>query len=151
MMTLAGRGNVLRKMSKFALIALCNVQLAALVVFSLVVPKAMGAETAAELASICMPIAQTPPASDGELHFKPTFDNGRCWGAFAAIQSLSRIKSTLDKPPLLGICAPAQTTRRELVKAFMDYVGSHPELRTQDFSVAVIVALRSQYPCGNSQ
>lgn len=77
------------------------------------------------------------------------FDNGRCWGAFAAVQELSRIKSAVDKPPLLGVCAPTDTTRRELVRAFTDYVRSHPESRTEEFSVVAIIALRSQYPCKN--
>jgi hypothetical protein len=44
-----------------------------------------------------------------------------------------------------------ETTRRELVKGFTDYVDRHPESCTQEFSVVIIIALRSQYPCRNSE
>lgn len=149
-MTSAGKGSWLRTIRRLACASLCNVQVVALVVFSAVAPKAMSMESAGEIASICIAVVNTEAGPDGELHFKPTFDSGRCWGTFAAVQALSRIKSVADRPPLLGICAPADTTRRDLVKIFIDYVNSHPESRTQDFSVVAIIALRSQYPCRNS-
>lgn len=140
---------MLRTLSRFGCISLCNALVAAPVICAMLVPKAMAAETAGEFAAICMTIVDTAPTSNGELHFSLTFDNGRCWGAFAAVQELSRIKSAVDKPPLLGVCAPTDTTRRELVRAFTDYVRSHPESRTEEFSVVAIIALRSQYPCKN--
>ena len=146
-----GRRHLLRAIGRFARVSWAIAPVAAVIVFLAHVPKAFGAETAEELALICTSIAGTSPASDGQLYFNQTFDNGRCWGAFAAVQALSRIKSAVDRPPLLGICAPTETTRRELVKVFIDYIAGHPELRTQDFSVVVIMALRRQYPCRNSE
>jgi hypothetical protein len=139
-----------RARSRFARVWLGSAPLVAVIAYVALVPKAFGAETAGEFASLCTSIVGAVPASDGQLHFNPTFDNGRCWGAFAAVQALSRIKSAVDRPPLLGICAPEETTRRELIKIFTDYVADHPELRTQDFSVVVVTALRRRYPCRNS-
>jgi hypothetical protein len=119
----------------------------ALVTISMLSWPARAAETAGELATLCIGVANAPVARDGRLHFDPTFENGRCWGAFAAVQELSRMKRTTEEPPLLGICAPETTTRLDLIKAFSDYVRAHPESRTEQFSVIVIASLRTRFPC----
>ena len=108
---------------------------------------ALAAETAGEFVSLCATVTAAPTNKTGQLSFEPTFESGRCWGAFAAVQELSRIKRDVDKAPLLGICAPERTTRRQLVEIFADYVRSHPEAREQQFAVVVIIALEARFPC----
>ncbi len=134
-----------RLSAKYAV--LCTTYIVSLFIVIALPSQVTAAETAAEFAAICAKVAASAPGSEGRLHFEPNFENGRCWGAFAAAQALSRIKSATDKPPLLGICTPEESTRLELVKVFVDYVNTHPESRTQDFAVVMIIALRSRYPC----
>jgi hypothetical protein len=110
--------------------------------------KILAAETADEILSICERVTVAAADVGGQLHFDPTFEAGRCWGAFAAVQGLSRIKTGMSLPPILGICAPENTTRQELIRTFSNYVRTHPEFRSQDFAVVVVIALRSRYGCG---
>jgi len=91
--------------------------------------------------------ASVPPVQGGRLDFEPTFENGRCWGAFAAVQEFSRIKTDAAQPPALGICAPEDTTRPDLIRIFTDYVRSHPRSLSEQFAVIVIVSLRDRFPC----
>lgn len=109
--------------------------------------RALASETAGEFASLCSNVSVAAKTPDGQVHFDSNFDSGRCWGAFAAVQELSRIRADMTKPPLLGICAPENATRLELIKAFVGYVSVHPEVRRQEFSAVVLISLRSRFPC----
>jgi hypothetical protein len=122
----------------------------ALVSLDMFSSRVFATETADELVSDCANVSAAQTTRDGQLHFEPTFENGRCWGAFAAVQELSRIKLDAASPPALGICAPENTTRLELIKVFSTYVRSHPESRAQQFAVVVVLSLHSRYPCSGS-
>jgi hypothetical protein len=109
------------------------------------------AETAGELVSFCSNVITAPDVRAGKLHYDPTFENARCWGGFAAVQELSRVKNELHEPPLLGIRAPRDTTCLELIKVFVSYVRSHPESGDEPFATVVILVLSSRIPCAGTE
>lgn len=78
-----------------------------------------------------------------------TFDDGFCWGAFAAIQDLSWIVSDAGKP-LLFFCPPPKSTRIEYVKIFLRYADQHPEQLHMDFGGVARRALAAAFPCSAS-
>ena len=84
------------------------------------------AETALEVQSWCTTTANAPLLADGKVGLGTTFDDGFCWGAFAAIQDLSRI---------------------EYVKIFLRYVDQHPEQLHMDFAGVARRALAAAFPC----
>jgi Ssp1 endopeptidase immunity protein Rap1a len=110
-------------------------------------PSAAASESAGEMATACSEVAKLSADKDGQLHFAHSFRNGQCWGAFAAVQELSRLTSVRDGPPLLGICAPEQTTRLELIRSFVQFLQINPGVRDDPFAVVVVRALRLRFSC----
>jgi Rap1a immunity proteins len=103
------------------------------------------AETALEVQSWCTTTAHAPLLADGKVGLGTTFDDGFCWGAFAAIQDLSRIEMLGN--PLLVFCPPSNSTRIEYVKIFLRYVDQHPEQLHMDFAGVARRALAAAFPC----
>jgi hypothetical protein len=75
-------------------------------------------ETALEVQSWCKQIVTAKIAADSRLFFKLSHDTGFCWGAIGAIQDLARI-NTDDGTPMIGICAPSESTRLQMIKIFL--------------------------------
>lgn len=103
------------------------------------------AENALEMQSWCEPIATARILSPGTIHFQPTFNTGICWGAFGAIQEISRIYS--DNGMVLGVCAPEDSTRDQLIKIFYKYVTDHPDTANQPFGLIARLSLMDAFPC----
>ncbi|MGO9263936.1 MAG: Rap1a/Tai family immunity protein [Candidatus Binataceae bacterium] len=83
------------------------------------------------------------------IHIDPkvdTFQTGHCWGAFGAIQEMSRIAS--DNGMMLGICAPADSSRTQFIRVFYKYVNDHPEWANRPFGQIARLALARAFPCG---
>jgi hypothetical protein len=71
------------------------------------------AETALEVQSRCRDIAHAPLA-EHKVYLNRTFEDGFCWGAFAAIQAASGFISADE--PVFQICAPTEVTRVQQIK-----------------------------------
>lgn len=103
------------------------------------------AETAQDLADACAPIAAAK-LDGSDITFPDTYATGECWGAFAAIQELSRRVNSSNRR-MLGACTPAKSKRGQLIKAFTDYVRRHSEQGEENFVDVAIAALKEAYPC----
>jgi hypothetical protein len=108
------------------------------------------AETVEEMLSACRPMTDAP-VSDGTVHLPATYNAGLCWGAFAMVQRVITIAGDVETPiRLFGVCAPATSTRTQLIAIFVEYAKSNPQRYSEDFADVVFVALRQAFPCSAS-
>jgi hypothetical protein len=103
-------------------------------------------ETALEMQSWCRHIASAPVLANDTVYVGTTFNDGVCWGSFAAIQQLSRIVDQ-DGITLLRLCPPPDSTRVQFIKIFMRYAVQHPEEAHHDFARLALLALVEAFPC----
>ncbi len=105
------------------------------------------AETALEVQSWCKRTSEALVLANGSINLGASFNDGFCWGAFAAIQDFSRHVNS-EKQRLLNICTPPGSTRLVLIKVFMRYADQHPQALVGDFAFVVQAALGEAFPCG---
>jgi hypothetical protein len=58
--------------------------------------------------------------------FRQTWDTGVCWGAFGAMQDVSRLVDE-HGVSILPMGLPEGSTRTQIVTVFVSYVRNHPE------------------------
>ena len=104
------------------------------------------AETALEVQSWCKPVVNAKLGANDTISYKPTHDTGFCWGAFAAIQELSKYRWD-DRTLLLRFCPPPTSSRLQYIKVVSKYVDDHPEDGHQEFAGVARLALASAFPC----
>jgi Rap1a immunity proteins len=104
------------------------------------------AETVEEMLSACRQTAEARVA-EGKVFVEDTRESGLCWGAFAVIQRLINLVYVGDENPILGVCAPAESKRTQLIAIFVLYAKNHPERYAEDFTDVALVALREAFPC----
>lgn len=104
------------------------------------------AETALEMQSYCSAVASSRVLGSGLVEMPADLEGSHCWGAFGAVQELSRL-AKVDGSLLLGICAPETSTRTQMVKIFQKYVSDHPEEGHRAFGYVVHAALWQAFPC----
>jgi hypothetical protein len=90
------------------------------------------AETALEVQSWCKPVLNGRLGTDGMIYYTVTAETSFCWGAFAAIQEVSKYMWD-DSTRLLGFCPPETSTKVQFIKIFSKYVDDHPEDANQAF------------------
>ncbi len=103
------------------------------------------AETALEVQSWCKQIVNSKIHADNRVFFKEDVYSGFCWGTFAVVQQFSRYSS--NGTLLLGMCAPADSTRLQLVKIFSKYVDDHPETAHRSFADVARLSLTEAFRC----
>jgi hypothetical protein len=103
-----------------------------------------------EVQSWCQAIANAKHGADNTIFYEPTRETGFCWGAFGAIQGLSKLMWSSSKAPMLGICAPEQSTRVQYIKIFSKYVSDHPETAHKDFAYIARLALQDAFLCSEA-
>lgn len=75
-----------------------------------------------------------------------SFTSGQCWGAFAALQGMSRLDGK-GQQRLFEICVPATVTRGSLIAAFVTFAENHPKRWHEDFVTVALDVLRETFPC----
>ena len=105
------------------------------------------AETAQEMLVACRPIARANiSGGKGEATGPDTFTAGECWGAFTVIQNV--IERVDDRMLLIyNVCAPAESTRIQLIAMFVDYAEKNPQRLKEDFFDVFIDATQKAFPC----
>jgi hypothetical protein len=104
------------------------------------------AETSLEVQSWCGPIANGAVNAAGQIDFDETPTNQFCWGAFAAIQGLTRIVWQ-NGDRALKSCPPPEATRAQLIKVYLKFAGDHPELAHQPFEQVARLSISAAFPC----
>src|SRR5262245_32151274 len=84
---------------------------------------------------------------------KVTLPRGRaaisCWFYMTAIQDLTATVEREGGPSVIGACVPPETTRLDIIRAFVTYARAHPaELRLRA-TATIIPALSEAFPCGS--
>lgn len=113
---------------------------------------AADAYTASEMRESCRQVVLADAGETFEggrqtIMIPPTFDAGVCWGGFAAFQDLIMLVIEGEDHPVLWVCVPQPTTRKQLVEMFYIFATSHPERGSDGWSVVALEALREAFPC----
>jgi hypothetical protein len=105
------------------------------------------AQSAGEMLSYCREVAKakvtgesvTLPAGQGP---------GVCWGAFGTVQSVI-YRARVGERPFFLVCAPAQSTRIQLITNFVKYADGHQDRLRRDFFDIAVEGLQKKFPCPN--
>lgn len=121
--------------------------LGVLVMIALLLSAPARAETSLEIQSACRQIAKLTARAGAKVTIARTFENGVCWGAFAAFQGMGASLWPDTQKPILGFCAPPQSTRLQFVQIFMTYLKRHREDGELPFVDVAIQAFAEAFPC----
>src|SRR5947209_8477617 len=103
------------------------------------------AETALEVASSCKQLRSVSAGPNAKVTITRNFNNGFCWGAFAALQGLSATKWPESDKSLLGFCAPRESTRIQFIQIFVRYLEQRPDEGHLSFAEVAIRALADAF------
>jgi len=116
-------------------------------IFWAALTKYSSAETAERMISACKNIADAKVVGDSEVAFTKNFDTGLCWGAFGSFQKAITYASDTDKERFFGVCAPADSTRTQLIQIFIAYAKRHPEELNKEFFDVALEATIEAFHC----
>jgi Rap1a immunity proteins len=104
------------------------------------------AETAEEMLSACRPVANAS-VSNSNVNLPQTFEGGLCWGSFSIIQNLTTLLDIKTGNREFSVCTPENSTRTQLIAAFVEYIKQKPQRYSEEFLVVVLDSLRESFPC----
>ncbi len=104
------------------------------------------ADSTHEMLSACRPVARAEVSGD-EVKLPSNFGSGECWGAFTVLQKVIYSVDAESLRPIFSICAPAASTRSQLITVFVQYAERHPQRLHEDFFVVGLDSLRMAFPC----
>ena len=107
------------------------------------------AETALEVQSWCKPFVTAKLGANKRIWAEENEDAGFCWGAFAAIQELSRFRKS-SGATMIDVCAPSDSSRLQFIKIFSKYVDDHPANAHETFALIAYLSLSEAFPCDRS-
>ncbi len=107
------------------------------------------AQSAQQMLSACRPIALGEVTSEG-VKFPRTFETGQCWGMFAMLQA-DVVKIDDRNRRILGACAPAESTRSQLIQIFVKYAESNPERLHEDGTSIALESLQRAFVCPSAK
>ena len=108
--------------------------------------KAVAVESARELAKKCHKIGKDNSSKRRRVYIPNTRDALQCWGYMQAIQNLL-VLIDQDGTRILGVCAPDETTLRDLINSFLTYTRKYPSELEENAAAGAIKAMREAYPC----
>ncbi|MEJ6846716.1 Rap1a/Tai family immunity protein [Sinorhizobium fredii] len=111
----------------------------------LLTASSANAETAMEMKSHCTSVAVSQLAPDGQVRIESSFPAGVCWGAFGALQNISRFQDGDHR--VLYFCPPEESTRLQFIRVFVKYVDEHPERSHEEWTTIGLNALQAAFPC----
>jgi hypothetical protein len=103
-------------------------------------------QTALEMSVSCRLIAYADRAADGGVSFALSFDTGRCWGGFSALQQVSLFVDDRNRRAL-NICPPPDSTLVQMVAIFVRHVDGHPEEIQENWVRVAHRSLIAAFPC----
>lgn len=74
------------------------------------------AESTGEMLAACRGISEV---SNHKVWFPPGPSSSLCWGAFAVLQKLIYALDPQGNGTILGVCAPSESTRAQLIAIFV--------------------------------
>ena len=107
------------------------------------------AQSAQQLLSACRPIAKGEVSEEG-IKFPRTYETGLCWGTFAMLQHVIRHVDE-DRRPIYAVCAPAESSRGQLVQVFVKFAEASPERLHEDGTRIALESLQRAFPCATKK
>jgi hypothetical protein len=104
------------------------------------------AETTEEMVSSCRAISAAKVVGE-QVSLPHDFASGVCWGAFASIQTVVTIADQKSMKPFFDVCAPAESTRTQLIQIFLVYAQAHPEEYQKDYFAVALTSMHKAFPC----
>lgn len=111
-------------------------------------PSVHHQESAEQMVSYCRGFVDAKLSGD-MIDFPTNYDSGMCWGAFAAFQTAIAIhqKGMPENVMALGVCAPAESRRSQLIQIFVTYAKQHPERYHENFFIVALDATQKAFRC----
>ena len=97
--------------------------------------------------SRCTARNQSASKMMGKASYVYTHETGICWGALAVVQELITWNDPNAEGLLFGVCAPAKSSRTQLIAIFIEYAKRNPKGYSEKFSDVVLDALQQTFPC----
>jgi Rap1a immunity proteins len=106
----------------------------------------VSAETALQATASCREVVKGL-RSDGQIYISPA--SQFCWGAFGALQTLSRLRNPAISTDVsqLGVCAGEKVTRSQMILVFLKYADNNPAQLDDEFPLIALRALQEAFPC----
>jgi hypothetical protein len=103
-------------------------------------------DSAETLAQACRSVERIVGSRSHKVKAFVTTNALLCLGYMQAMQDVATLVDE-NRQAVLGSCPDEQTTLIELIQAFLDYYGSHPDGASEKATIAVIKSFRIAYPC----
>jgi hypothetical protein len=103
-------------------------------------------QTGRELANACRVLLKGLAGKGQQIRIPNTREALLCWGYMQAIQDLVVLTDEGGRP-IIGSCPPEEMTTLDLLRSFLAYGRSHPDVLKGNTAAAVIAALQNAYPC----
>ena len=103
-------------------------------------------EPAREMLSKCSQNLSSLPLKGKFVSLPRTVSAGWCWGAFEVLQRLI-VYSDEANQRLFRVCAPAESTRVEIIRIFLGYAKQHPKELDDEFTDMALSSLAEAFPC----
>ena len=128
-----------------------RIPLLVLSILLLASPRAFGGDelygTAIRVASWCAPYRSARVTDEGVSVPEQGKELDLCWGAFLAIQQMSKLGVDGSDRTVINACVPPEVRTLEYVLVFLKYVESHPEVGHERFLNVAVRAIRQAFPC----
>lgn len=106
------------------------------------------AQSALEMASWCKPIVDAKQLGEDRIFLKEkTFETGKCWGAFLSLQEIITWEMPDERYPIIGVCAPPESTLSQIIHIFTHYVENNPRRAHESYVGVAISSLHDAFPC----
>jgi Ssp1 endopeptidase immunity protein Rap1a len=103
--------------------------------------------TGQELLQQCEALERGAVVSGEAIQLPKGQDAASCWFYMGAVQDLAATVEEEGGPSVIGSCVPPETTRIELVRAFIKYARAHRADLNLRATALVIPALSAAFPC----
>jgi hypothetical protein len=109
--------------------------------------QAQAANPVRDLLNACQRLERGKRGSGHVIHIPKSKEAIVCWGYMKAMQDLS-VWVDENGNRILGSCPPQRTTTLDLIHSFVRYGRSHRRQLPSNAAVAVMMAFRQAFPCG---
>lgn len=113
----------------------------------LLVSSPASAASAGQLLRQCEALMRGAVVRGNNVTLPTGRDAAACWFYMGAIQDLLATVEHEGGPSLLGACVPAETTRMEIISAFVKYARSQRNDLHLRATAIIIPAFNEAFPC----
>jgi hypothetical protein len=108
------------------------------------------AQTARELLHVCELLQSGMHVHGTQVFIPPGSDVAQCWGFMLAVQQYA-ILADHEGKTFLGACPRPDTTTTQVLRIFIDYARSHPEMLGLPAAAVAFNAMADAFPCGEEE